>query len=116
MPNTWLQGYCDSKLLLEFLERLTNYPLYPGCILTLVILTLKMLAPSSPETLVSAYGNAKGHAIPQAVAGFPSWRPMFDPRSGHVELVVDKVALGWVFSKYFSFLYEFSSHQLLRIH
>jgi hypothetical protein len=27
-PNTWLQGYCDSKLLSEFLEVLMNYRVY----------------------------------------------------------------------------------------
>jgi hypothetical protein len=27
---------------------------------------------------------------------FPPLRPMFDPRSSHVEFVVDRVALGWV--------------------
>jgi hypothetical protein len=33
------------------------------------------------------------------VAGFPSRRPGFEPRSGHVGFVVDKVALGQVFSE-----------------
>jgi hypothetical protein len=32
------------------------------------------------------------------------------------EFVVDKVALGQVFSKYFDFPYQFSFHQLLYIH
>jgi hypothetical protein len=34
---------------------------------------------------------------------FPPRRPGFDPRSCHVEFVVDKVALGQVFSEYFGF-------------
>jgi hypothetical protein len=34
------------------------------------------------------------------VAGFPLWLFRFEPRSGHVGFVVDKVALGQVFSKY----------------
>jgi hypothetical protein len=40
----------------------------------------------------------------------------FDPRSGHVEFVVNKVALGQVFSEYFGFPCQSSSHQLLHNH
>jgi hypothetical protein len=32
------------------------------------------------------------------VDGFPPWRPKFKPGSSHVRYVVDKVALGQVFS------------------
>jgi hypothetical protein len=32
------------------------------------------------------------------VAGFPPRRPGFEPRSGHVGFVVEKVALGQIFS------------------
>jgi hypothetical protein len=39
----------------------------------------------------------------QLVAGFPPRQPGFDPRLGHVGFVVDKVALGQAFSKYFGF-------------
>jgi hypothetical protein len=35
------------------------------------------------------------------VAGFPSRLPGFDPESGQVGFVVDKAALGRVFSEYF---------------
>jgi hypothetical protein len=38
------------------------------------------------------------------------------PRSGHVEFVVDKVALGQVFSEYFGFPCQSSFHQLLHNH
>jgi hypothetical protein len=41
---------------------------------------------------------------------------MFEPRSGHMGFVVDKVALEKVFSKYFLFPYKFSFHRLLHIH
>jgi hypothetical protein len=41
--------------------------------------------------------------------------PGFDPRSDHVGFTVDKVALGYVFSGYFSFPCQFSFHQLLHI-
>jgi hypothetical protein len=41
---------------------------------------------------------------------------MFNPRSGHVGYVVDKVALGQVFSQYFSFPCQFSFHRLLHTH
>jgi hypothetical protein len=47
------------------------------------------------------------------VAGFPPRRPGFEPRSGHVGFVVDKVALGQVFSEYFGFVCQFSFHRLL---
>jgi hypothetical protein len=39
-----------------------------------------------------------------------------DPRSGHVGFVVDKVALGQVFSEYFGFPCQFSFHQLPHNH
>jgi hypothetical protein len=42
--------------------------------------------------------------------------PRFDPKSGHVGFVVDKVALGQVFSQYFSFPCQFSFHQMLHTH
>jgi len=32
------------------------------------------------------------------------WRSGFNPRSVSVRLVVDKVALGWVFHEYFNFI------------
>jgi hypothetical protein len=35
------------------------------------------------------------------VARFPPRRPGFEPRSGHMGFLVDKVALGPVFSEYF---------------
>jgi hypothetical protein len=49
------------------------------------------------------------------VAGFPRRRPGFDPSSGHVRFVVDKVALGQFFFQYFGFPYQFSFHRLLHI-
>jgi hypothetical protein len=39
----------------------------------------------------------------QLVTGFPPRRPRFEPRSDYVGFVEDKVALGQVFSKHFSF-------------
>jgi hypothetical protein len=52
-------------------------------------------------------------AMPQLrwlVTSFPSWQPRFEPRSGYEGFVVDKVPLGQVFSKYFSFPCQFSCH------
>jgi hypothetical protein len=46
------------------------------------------------------------------VVCFPPQRPGFVPRSGHVGFVVDKVALGQVFSKYFGFPSKLSFHRL----
>jgi hypothetical protein len=49
-------------------------------------------------------------------AGFqPRW-PGFDLRSCHAGFVVDKVALGQVFSEYFGFPCKFSFHRLLHTH
>jgi hypothetical protein len=47
---------------------------------------------------------------------FPPRRPGFEPRSGHVGFVVDKVTLGQVFSKYSSFPWQLSFHRLLHNH
>jgi hypothetical protein len=58
-------------------------------------------------------------AVPQLrrlVAGFQPRRPWFEPRSGRVGFVVDKVALGHDSSEYFGFTFQFSFHRLLHIH
>jgi hypothetical protein len=52
-----------------------------------------------------------GHVIAQAVS---RWLPTV-ARSGHVGFVVDKVALGQVFSEYFGFPCQFLFHRLLHI-
>jgi hypothetical protein len=49
--------------------------------------------------------------IPTARGG-----PGFEPGSGHVGFVVDKVALEQVFSEYFGFPCQSSFHQLLHNH
>jgi hypothetical protein len=55
--------------------------------------------------------------IRRLVAGFPQRRPGFEPRLGHVGFVAaDKVALGQVFSEYFSFPCQFSFHRVLHTH
>jgi hypothetical protein len=50
------------------------------------------------------------------VAGFPPRRPGFESRWSHVGFVVDKVALGQVFSEYFGFSCQLSFHRLLHTH
>jgi hypothetical protein len=50
------------------------------------------------------------------IVGFPSRRTWFERGSIHVGFLVDKVALGQVFSEYFGFAYQFSFHQLLHYH
>jgi hypothetical protein len=58
-----------------------------------------------------------GRAIAQAVKRrLPTAATGFEPRSGHVGFVVDKVALGQVFSEYFGFPCQFSFHRLLHTH
>jgi hypothetical protein len=49
-------------------------------------------------------------------AGLPPWRPGFDPSWGDVGFVVDKVALGKIFSEYFGFPCQLSYQQLIHIH
>jgi hypothetical protein len=45
--------------------------------------------------------------------GHVSRRPGFNSGSGQVEFVVDKVALGQVFSEYFGFPYQSSFHRII---
>jgi hypothetical protein len=53
--------------------------------------------------------------LKQLVARFPPRWPGFNPRCGQVGFVVDKVALGQVFSGYFGFPCQSSFHHLLTI-
>jgi hypothetical protein len=69
--------------------------------------------------LTSAVTNYFLWAVPwhkRLVTGFPHRQPGFDPRSSHVGLVVDKVALEQVSSEYFEFPCQFSFHQTLHHH
>jgi hypothetical protein len=52
----------------------------------------------------------------RCVSGFPPRRPGFEPRSSYTAFVVDKVALGHVFSGYLGFPCQFSLHRLLNAH
>jgi hypothetical protein len=54
--------------------------------------------------------------IRRLLSGFPPRLSGFDPGSSHVGFVVDKVALGPVFSEYFGFSCQLSFHKLLHIH
>jgi hypothetical protein len=53
-----------------------------------------------------------GRAIAQAVSRWPR----VEPGSGQVGFVMDKVALGQVFSEYFGFPCQSSFHQILHHH
>jgi hypothetical protein len=57
-----------------------------------------------------------GLQLRRLVTGFPPRRPGFDPRSGHLRFVLDKVSLGQVFSEYFGFPCQFCFHRLLHSH
>jgi hypothetical protein len=58
-----------------------------------------------------------GHAIAQAVSRWlPTAAARVRVRSGHVGFVVDKVALGQVFSEYFGFPCQSSFYQILHPH
>jgi hypothetical protein len=72
-----------------------------------------------PEMLVILVQNHNPEFVPtlrRFVAGFPLWRHGFEPRSSHVGFVVEKMALGQVFSEYFGFPCQFSFHRLLHTH
>jgi hypothetical protein len=57
-----------------------------------------------------------GFVIAKAlIAGFKQ-RPIFDPKSGRVEFIEEKVAMGKLFSDYFRFPRKFSFHRLLHTH
>jgi hypothetical protein len=68
------------------------------------------------EVWSSFYSEIDIYSKWTSVAGFPPRRPGFDPRSGHVGVVVDKVVLGQNFSKYFGFPCQSLFHQLLHNH
>jgi hypothetical protein len=58
-----------------------------------------------------------GRAVAQAVScRLPSAEAGFDPRPVDVGFVVDNVLFGQVFSEYFGFPCQFSSHRLLHTH
>jgi hypothetical protein len=58
-----------------------------------------------------------GRDIAQAVSRrLPNGAPGFESRSGNVGFVVDKVALGQVFSEHFGFPCKFLLHRLFYIH
>jgi hypothetical protein len=57
------------------------------------------------DVILFAYPSLK-------ITGFPRRQPGFEPRPDHVGFVVSKVALGQVFSEYFSYPYQ-SFHRLL---
>jgi hypothetical protein len=61
------------------------------------------------------FEHCKEGAVRRLVASFPSQRPGFDPKSGHVRFRMDEVASKLVIFEY-SFACLFSFHQLLHIH
>jgi hypothetical protein len=61
--------------------------------------------------------SSKGRTTAQAVSRrFPTAGTGFEPRSNYVGFVVDKVALGQVFSEYSGFPCQFPFHRLLHTH
>jgi hypothetical protein len=67
---------------------------------------------------ITYFCNLKfGRAIAQAVSHrLPTVAARVRARAGNVGFVVDKVALGQVFSKYFGFPCQFAFHRLLHNH
>jgi hypothetical protein len=58
---------------------------------------------SKSQNLTAETYSVSKSTYKRLAAGFPPRRPGFEPGSGHVGFVVDKVALGQVFSEYFGF-------------
>jgi hypothetical protein len=56
------------------------------------------------------------HKSHMTLPGLETGPPRFEPGSGQVGFVVDKVALGQIFSKYFGFPCQSSFHQVLHYH
>ena len=52
----------------------------------------------------------------QSFSGLSPWRPGFNPKSFHVRLVVDKVALGQFFSRVFRFSPDSTISPMFHIH
>jgi hypothetical protein len=71
----------------------------------------------TPAILTSDFNSAPDSYKTYTTLGpchsFPPRRPGFEPGSDHVGFVVDKVALGQVFTKYFGFPCQFEFHRLL---
>jgi hypothetical protein len=102
-----------KRVILYFLEyrTMSKFQILSNCdMLNCFLIYIKKLS-------LQKYGISEGRAIlKRLVAGFPPRRPWFEPGSDHVGFVVDKVALGQVFSEYFGFPYQSLFHQLLHNH
>jgi hypothetical protein len=80
------------------------------------IWTICAICKTNTVTTSSVTAN-KGRAVALAVSHWlPTAAARVRARSGHVGFVVDKVALGQVFSEYFGFLCQSSLHQILHPH
>jgi hypothetical protein len=65
---------------------------------------------------VKQQGREADHSLPSSAEIFPPCWLEFEPRARHVGFVVDKVALGQVFSEYLGFPCQLSFHRLLHTH
>jgi hypothetical protein len=88
----------------------------PKCLLTYYLCLTSVLGiiekfklKTIPMLTISRIGCAIAQAVSRRL-------PRFEPRSGHMGFVVDKVALRQVFSDYFGFPCQFSFHRLLHTH
>jgi hypothetical protein len=72
--------------------------------------------PISTSTIFTKPKTNDSVSLRWLVAGFPPRLPRFDPRLSHVGFVVDKVALGQVFSENVGFPCQFSFHQMFHTH
>jgi hypothetical protein len=107
----WIGGWVGLKTVLEDVERRK--------ILPLAAIELRLLGrPTRNQTLYKLTGShevwlAQGRAVAQAVR---RWLPTAAARFRTWGFVVDKAALGQVFSEYFDFPCQSSFHQCLHNH
>jgi hypothetical protein len=78
-----------------------------------VLMCLIIVHESNKTAFVSS-SSSSSSSCQHLNVSFPP--PGFEPRSGHVGFVVDKVALGQVFSEYLGFPSQFSFQRLLHTH
>jgi hypothetical protein len=89
---------------------------------SIILIEVSQATPSRPSVKgsvkVKTLGRVVvGRAVAQAVSRrLPTAAARVSDRAEHVEFVVDKVALGQVFSEYFGFPCQSSFHQFLHHH
>jgi hypothetical protein len=86
------------------------------CNIILLQYSYPVYVPSERVLYAEIHRSQAAPLLKRLVAGFPPRRPGFEPGSDKVRFVVDKAALGQVFSAYFGFPCQSSIHQIFHPH